>query len=199
MTGSVLWYATRGAGAVSLLLLTAVVVLGVLAALRWRTAAWPRFLTAALHGNLALLAVVFLALHILTAVVDPFTALGWKAAVIPFASSYRTFWLGLGVVAVDLLVAVVITSLVRFLLGYRAWRAAHWVAYACWPIALAHGLGAGSDGGRPWLLAIEVGCGAVVLVAIAVRLAVRPVPGTGGAPPSAGPGGARQSDGAALP
>lgn len=174
MTGSVLWYATRGAGATSLLMLTAVVVLGILGVLRWRTRAWPRFLTAALHRNLALLAIVFLALHIVTAVVDPFTALGWKSAVLPFSSYYRPFWLGLGVVAVDLLVAVVVTSLVRFLLGYRAWRAVHWLAYASWPIALAHGLGTGSDSSRPWLLAIEVGSAAVVLVAILVRLAARP-------------------------
>jgi sulfoxide reductase heme-binding subunit YedZ len=158
---------------VSLALLTAVVVLGILAAVRWRTPAWPRFVTAGLHRNLALLAVVFLALHVATAVVDPFTALGWKAAVLPFSSSYRTFWLGLGVVAVDLLAAIVITSLVRFWLGHRAWRAVHWIAYACWPIALAHGLGTGSDSGRPWLLAIEVGSAALVLAAILVRLAAR--------------------------
>ena len=118
---------------------------------------------------------MFLTLHITSAVVDPFTALGWKAAVVPFSSFYRPFWLGLGVVAVDLLVAVVVTSLVRFLLGYRAWRAVHWLAYACWPIALAHGLGTGSDSSRPWLLAIEVGSAALVLVAILVRLAARPV------------------------
>ena len=174
MTDAVLWYATRGAGATALLLLTAVVVLGILGVLRWRTRAWPRFLTAALHRNLALLAVVFLALHIVTAVVDPFTALGWQAAVLPFSSFYRPFWLGLGVVAVDLLAAVVVTSLLRFVLGYRAWRAVHWLAYASWPIALAHGLGAGSDSSRPWLLTIEVGSAALVLVAILVRLAARP-------------------------
>ena len=80
MTTTWLWYTTRGAGLVSLLLLTAVTVLGVLSVARFEAAGWPRFVTTGFHRNLSLLAVVFLALHIVTAVVDPFTHLGWTAA-----------------------------------------------------------------------------------------------------------------------
>jgi len=170
MTSSILWYATRGAGAVSLILLSSVVALGILSALRWRATAWPRFLTVGLHRNLALLSVVFLALHIVTAVVDPYTSLGWAAALVPFSSYYRTFWLGLGVVAVDLFVALLLTSLLRRAIGPRTWRLVHWVAYACWPVALAHGLGTGTDSTRSWLLAIELVCIAMVLSALAARL-----------------------------
>lgn len=171
MTNSILWYATRGAGATSLILLSTVVALGIVSALGWRSAGWPRFLTTGLHRNLALLSVVFLCIHIVTAVVDPFTALGWTAAVIPFSSSYRTFWLGLGVVAVDLLLALVVTSLLRQLIGHRGWRFVHWLAYACWPIAIVHGLGTGTDPFRPWMMVIEGGCGAMVAIAVCVRLA----------------------------
>jgi methionine sulfoxide reductase heme-binding subunit len=136
MTGVIPWYATRGAGAVSFILLGSVVTLGILSARRWRTAAWPRFLTIGLHRNLALLSVVFLALRIVTAVVDPYTSLGWFAALVPFSSYHRTFWLGLGVVAVDLFAALVLTSLLRQTIGPRTWRLVHWVAYGCWPVAL---------------------------------------------------------------
>jgi predicted ferric reductase len=173
MTDSVLWYATRGAGAVSLVLLTSVVVLGILSALRWRAKAWPRFLTTGLHRNLALLSVLFLGLHIVTAVVDPFTSLGWKAALVPFSSSYRPFWLGLGVVALDLLLALVITSLARRVIGHRSWRFVHWLAYACWPIAVVHGLGTGSDTTQAWMLALDFVCVGAVLVAITGRVARR--------------------------
>src|SRR5207302_2012616 len=83
---------TRGAGVVSLVMLSGVVVLGIVSAMRWQTASWPRFLTTGLHRNLALATLVFLAIHIVTAVVDPFTALGWQAAIIPFSSSYRRLW-----------------------------------------------------------------------------------------------------------
>jgi sulfoxide reductase heme-binding subunit YedZ len=173
MSDTVLWYATRGAGVVSLVLFTAVVVLGILAAVRWQTATWPRFLTTGLHRNVALLAVVFLALHIVTAVVDPFTSLGFVAAAIPFSSPYRRLWLGLGVVAFDLLLAIVISSLLRPFLGHRAWRAIHWLAYASWPIAVVHGLGTGTDSRQLWMTAIDVACIASVVVALCLRVAQR--------------------------
>src|SRR6478672_9454994 len=130
MNDTILWYTTRGAGAVSLVLLSAVVVLGVLSTLRFESASWPRFLTTGLHRNLSLTAVVFLALHIVTAVVDPFTHLGWLAAIVPFDSYYRTFWLGLGGIAFELLLAITVTSVVRRALGHSAWAAVHWLSYA---------------------------------------------------------------------
>jgi sulfoxide reductase heme-binding subunit YedZ len=170
MSNSVLWYTTRGAGTVTLVLLTAVVVLGILSALRAQSANWPGFLTAGLHRNLALMTLVFLALHITTAVIDPFTNLGWAAALIPFASYYRTFWLGLGVIAFELLVAVVVTSLMRNVIGLRAWRAVHWLTYASWPIAVIHGFGTGTDSWSIWLIAITIVCAAAVGAAALYRL-----------------------------
>jgi methionine sulfoxide reductase heme-binding subunit len=170
MNDTLLWYATRGAGAVSLVLLSAVVVLGVSSVRRLEAAGWPRFLVTGLHRNLSLTAVVFLAIHIVTAVVDPFTHLGWVAAVVPFGSSYRTFWLGLGTVAVELLAAIVVTSLVRRLVTQPAWRAVHWLAYACWPMAVVHGWGTGTDSGSAWLLAVNALCMLAVAAAIGVRL-----------------------------
>src|SRR5205823_5951256 len=170
MSNSVLWYTTRGAGAVSLIMLTCVVVLGVLSALRVQSLTWPRFLTTGLHRNLALMTLVFLALHIVTAVVDPFTNLGWTAALVPFASYYRTFWLGLGVISLDLLLAIVVTSLLRGWLGHRAWRVIHWLTYAAWPVGVIHGLGTGTDSWSAWMLAITGACVAAVGIAVYWRL-----------------------------
>ena len=173
MPDTVLWYTTRGAGAVSLVLLSAVVVLGVMSSLRFEVPSWPRFLTTGLHRNLSLTAVVFLALHIVTAVVDPFTHLGWLAAVVPFSSYYRTFWLGLGVIAFELLLAITVTSLVRGLIGLSAWRAIHWLSYASWPIAVLHGFGTGTDTLSTWMLAIDGVCIAAVAGSVAARLMFR--------------------------
>src|SRR2546426_11109373 len=94
MSDTILWYATRGAGVVTLILFSGVVVLGIVSSMRWQTPAWPRFLTTGFHRNLALTTLAFLALHIVTAVVDPFTALGWNASLIPFSSSYRRLVVG---------------------------------------------------------------------------------------------------------
>jgi sulfoxide reductase heme-binding subunit YedZ len=141
----ILWFATRGAGVVSLLLFSAVTCLGILTVMRWRSASWPRFLTAELHRNLALLSVIFLVVHIVTAILDPFVALGWLATVVPFTSEYRPLWVGLGAISLDLLLAIVVTSLLRARVGQRAWRAVHWLAYGAWPLAVLHGIGTGSD------------------------------------------------------
>ena len=150
--GRLLWYLTRGSGLVALVLLTASVVLGVLEVKRWKTERWPRFITAGLHKNLSLLAVVFLGMHIATTVVDGFAPIGWLDAVLPFRSGYRPLWLGLGAVAVDLLIALVVTSLLRGRIGYRAWRAVHWVAYLTWPAAFARSRRATTcgSGGSLW-------------------------------------------------
>jgi sulfoxide reductase heme-binding subunit YedZ len=170
MNDTVLWYATRGAGAVTLILLSAVVILGILSTLRLRSATWPQFLTTGLHRNLALTTLVFLSLHIVTAVVDPYTNLGWTAALIPFSSAYRTFWLGLGAIAFEMLAAIVVTSLIRGVLGHRSWRVIHWLTYAAWPVAVLHGIGTGTDTWSAWMLAITLGCVAAVGIAIVQRV-----------------------------
>jgi sulfoxide reductase heme-binding subunit YedZ len=164
-----LWFLTRGTGVVSLILLTLTVALGVGNVRRTQLAGWPRFVIDAVHRNASLMAVAFLAVHIITAVLDPFAPIKLADAVIPFISAYRPIWLGLGAVAFDLLIAVVITSLWRRRLGYRAWRAIHWAAYACWPIAVVHGLGTGTDAKTKWMLIITGACVIVVILAVAAR------------------------------
>jgi len=166
---STYWYLTRSTGAVALVLLTLAVAVGVADAQRWSTPRWPRFVVDSLHRNVSLLAMVFLVLHILTSVLDSFAPISLVDAFIPFAGSYRPFWLGLG--AFDLLIAVTITSLVRQRMGFATWRAVHWLTYASWPLALLHGFGTGSDvksGG--WLLALSVGCLGIVLAAVLARV-----------------------------
>jgi len=172
-----IWFLTRGTGLVSVVLLTASVVLGITQSVRWATDSWPRFIIAALHKNVSLLVTVFLGVHIATAVIDGFAPIGWLDAVIPFRSGYRPIWLGLGALAFDLLIALIITSLLRVRLGYRAWRVVHWAAYACWPLALVHGLGTGTDTAARWALAVTAGCFIAVGAALTWRLAnARPEP-----------------------
>ena len=169
-SGPGLWYATRATGLVTLLLLTASVVLGILTAARVTGVAWPRFLTIGLHRNLSLLVLVFLALHVGTTVVDSYTAISLADAFVPFMSSYKTVWLGLGAVAADLLIALAVTSLLRQRIGHRAWRAVHWCGYLCWPVALVHSAGIGTDAGKSWVFYLTVGCVAVAAGALAVRV-----------------------------
>jgi hypothetical protein len=172
-----LWYLTRGTGAVALLLLTASLAFGIADVARWSSPRWPRFVIDAVHGTLSLTAVVLVIAHVITSVLDPFAPIRLTDAVVPFAGRYRPLWVGLGAVAFDLLLALVVTSLLRRRIGVRAWRVVHWTAYACWPLALAHTLGTGSDVRRGWMLVLALGCTAVVLIAIGVRVAATPTRG----------------------
>jgi sulfoxide reductase heme-binding subunit YedZ len=156
---------------VTLLLLTAVVALGIVTAgSAARSRIWPRFVSAGLHRNLSLFALVFLLAHVIAAVADPYAKLGWRDAAIPFVSAYRPFWLGLGVVSGELVLALVVTSALRPLLGFRAWKAVHWLAYASWPVAIFHSLGTGTDAPATWSLAIVAGSALTVVAAVAWRL-----------------------------
>ena len=171
MSHQILWFATRGAGIVSLLLFTAVTCLGLLAVVRWQSPSWPRFLTVELHRTLALLSLIFLGVHIVTAVLDPFTSLGWLAAILPLASTYRPLAVALGVIALDLMLALVITSLLRERIGQRAWRAVHWLAYGAWPLAVLHGVTAGTDTPAAWTWAVNGVCVLAVGGSLAWRIA----------------------------
>ena len=168
---SVYWYLTRSTGVVALLLLTLAIAIGVADVQRWSTARWPRFVVDSLHRNVSLLAMVFLALHILTSVLDSFAPISLIDAFVPFTGSYRPFWLGLGAVSFDLLLAVTITSLLRQRMGFASWRAIHWLTYASWPVALLHGFGTGSDvKSGAWMLVLSVGCLAMVVAAVLARV-----------------------------
>jgi len=164
------WYLTRGTGVVALLLVTAAVVIGIVASLRAGGGRSPRFVIAGLHRNISLLTVAFIAAHVVTTVLDGYAPIGMLDAVVPFGSSYRPIWLGLGTVAFDIILALVITSLVRVRLGLRTWRLIHWFAYACFPIAVLHALGTGSDATRTWMLDLVIGCIGAVAIAAFTRL-----------------------------
>jgi sulfoxide reductase heme-binding subunit YedZ len=169
MSTDTLWYLARGSGAVALMMFTVVVALGIATRSGRSFAGLPRLVVASVHRSASLLGVVFLTIHITTLMFDPYAQLKLVNLVVPFTSSYRSFWVGFGALALDLVVAIVVTSLLRERIGRRAWRAVHWFAYAMWPIALIHGIGSGTDRSRIWMLGIDAVCVLTVLV-VAVRV-----------------------------
>lgn len=160
-----LWFVSRGSGLALLAAFSAVVVLGVAVRMGSAPRGWSRLAIGELHRTLALFSVAFLVLHVVTAIVDPYVTIGWAATVLPFASPYRPLAIGLGALAVDLGGAVLVTSLVRRHLGYRAWRAVHWLAYLAWPAAFWHSVTAGTDLRIWWAAVVEWGCAAAVATA----------------------------------
>jgi methionine sulfoxide reductase heme-binding subunit len=171
------WYLMRASGFVAFGLLTLTVVLGIANVARWERGRWARAVAALVHQNASLLAVVFLVIHVLTAISDKYVSIPALAVFVPGLSGYDPLWTGLGALSLDIMLALILTSLLRARVGHRTWRVVHWLAYVSWPVALVHAIGAGSgdgvDTGHLWATAIYVGLGLLVAVAIAVRLATK--------------------------
>jgi methionine sulfoxide reductase heme-binding subunit len=162
-----MWYFARGTGAAAFVLLTITLLCGIAAS---RGVLRPRFVVQELHRNLTLIAVAFLAIHIALVVIDGYVPIRLVDAIIPFRSGYRPLGVGLGAVALDLLIAVTVTSLLRARIGLRTWRGLHWVAYALWPVALGHALLTGTDRGATWMMGIAAAGAIAVAAAGSARL-----------------------------
>jgi DMSO/TMAO reductase YedYZ heme-binding membrane subunit len=176
LTTPVLWYLSRASGIVSLILFTVVMAFGILTATRVGGRSLPRFAVAELHRRLSLLAVVFLAIHVASTVLDTYVNVGIISVFVPGTSHYKTLYVALGTVALDLMVAVAITSLLRQRISHSAWRAIHWVAYLAWPIALIHAIFIGTDLRFGWMDILVGACVVTVLAAVAWRLWAHPHP-----------------------
>jgi len=178
MEGPFLWYLNRGAGAVTLVLLSLTLALGLLAPGGQPARGVPRFVTQALHRHLALLASVLLGAHVVAAVVDEYVHITWWQAFVPVGATYEPLWMGLGAVALDLLLVVAVTSALRRRLRPRTWRLLHRSAWPMWALALSHGVGMGTDLRDGWWL-VTVGSALLVAGALLwrfVRLLHDPAP-----------------------
>lgn len=169
---AVTWETARAGGFAAYALLSLAVVIGLVLSNRWHSPRWPRVITNELHGYLSLLALVFLAFHVLAVAVDPFTHFGLAEVLVPLVSHYRPLWLGLGLVALYLLLAVWVTTLLRRRIGHRAWRRTHVLAFAVYGAATVHGLGTGSDTRTAWGTAVYVSSVTLVALLAARRLLV---------------------------
>ena len=181
MSSTAFWYASRATGIVALLLLTAVLVLGILVNRQGRLPGLPRFAVTGIHRNLSLLSVAFIAVHVLTAVLDTFVSIPLAAGIVPFASGYERLWLALGAISLDIMLAMIVTSLLRGRMNRLLWRAIHLLAYLSWPIAFAHSIGSSKDLQQGWMLVMAIGCALIIAAAVIWRLAhaARQVPRAG--------------------
>ncbi len=173
------WYMTRSTGLLALVLLSATVVLGLVSTVGWTSPRWPRFVSQGLHRNLSLFCICLVAVHVITTIADGYVPITVADAFVPFISPYRPIWVGLGALAFDLLLAVAVTSGLRRHIGAGVWRSVHWLAYICWPVAMLHGLGSGSDTRLSVGLLVYLLCAAGVAAALAWRLVSVPSPSAG--------------------
>ncbi len=161
-------------GVFALIALTAAVAAGLVATDNIVMAPAGRVVSQAVHRALSLAAVGFLATHVLLEILAHRSRV--LDAVVPFLASGRTLYVGLGTLASDLVLLILVTGVARrrFAAHWPAtWRAIHAGAYLGWPLAIVHGL----QGGRPAQPYVDWSYGAC-LAAVALALVIRLVSAT---------------------
>jgi sulfoxide reductase heme-binding subunit YedZ len=164
------WYAARAAGITAYLLVSGVVLLGLTMAAKKQFARWPRFTVEDVHRFGGLLVGSFVTIHVAAVAIDAWLPFSLQSIVVPFISRYRPLWVGLGIAAAELLVALAVTNHYRRRLSYRFWRRAHYLNFAVWLAATFHGLGSGTDRSAPWALGVYAAAVSAVTAAIVWRV-----------------------------
>ncbi len=168
------WYVARAGGVVAYVLLSAVVALGLAMAGKMRLDRWPKFAIESVHRFGGILVGVFIAIHVVAVAIDAYLPFSLTSLLVPFTAKYRPLWIGLGIVGMELLVALAFTNHYRNTrLSYQTWRRIHYVNFVVWSAATLHGVGSGTDRSAPWLIAIYAVAVAVVCGLIAWRVARR--------------------------
>lgn len=164
------WYAARAGGLAAYLLLSAVVVLGATMARKRTLERWPRFALEDVHRFGGLLVGAFVTVHVVAIAIDSYLPFSLGQIVVPFVDRYRPLWVGLGIVAAELLLALAVTNHYRDRLSHRFWRRAHYLNLVVWTAATVHGIASGTDRSAVWLLAVYAPAAGAVTAAIASRL-----------------------------
>ncbi len=170
-----IWYAARAAGVAAYVVLSIVVSLGLTLGGKAQTRRWPRFSVEEIHRFGGLLVGSLIGVHVLAIAADSFLPFSLTQLLVPFTSTYRPLWTGLGIAAAELLVALAITNHYRRRLPYRFWRRAHYLNFAVWAFASLHGLMGGTDRGAVWLAILYGVSVATVLMLLLWRFGRRVV------------------------
>lgn len=178
-TSPYFWYTTRATGFVALILFTLVVSLGTFVANRIGGTYVGRFELNELHRSITMVAIVFLVVHIVSTLVDSYVPTGWFSAFVPFTSNYKPLDVALGALALDLILAVWVSSLLKARIANQSWRFIHWFSWLALASAITHSFLTGTDSRSTWGLALGLACTAVALCAALWRYFARPTRAAG--------------------
>lgn len=163
------WILARASGLTAYVLLTASVLAGLVLKSRPLGTRLRAAAVADTHRTLAFLGLGFVAAHGLTLVLDSTVRITPLALVVPGLTGYRPLATAAGVIAAELMVLVYASFSLRRRIGARNWRRLHWATYGIFALGTAHGLAAGTDTSRPWVLALYLGAVGAVATATAWR------------------------------
>ncbi len=167
------WLASRSAGVVALLAITASVILGLLMANGLPRRRGATRVMVSLHESTALVGLVAIAVHGVTLLGDPWMHATLGQLAVPFTIEYRPLWTSLGIIGGWIAVLLGLSFYARRRIGMKLWRKLHRATVVAWALSLAHTIGAGTDAGEAWLQ-VTMLSGSVAIVFLFLR---RTVPG----------------------
>jgi hypothetical protein len=156
-------------GVLALVALTTAVGVGIVATDRIVMTPGHRVIAQAVHRAVSFGALAFLITHIVLEILAHRSHV--IDAVVPFLAQGRRFYIGLGTIASDLVVILIISGIARGRFASRRpwmWRAIHAVAYLAWPLSIVHGLLAGRRA-HPYVDWSYGACVALVALALMIR------------------------------
>jgi predicted ferric reductase len=128
-----------------------------------------------LHKLISLSVLVFTALHVAGLMLDSYLKISLLESLLPFTTSYRPEWTGLGTIALYLLLAVIISAMLSARLGYKIWRAVHYITFGLFFVTMLHGLMAGTDSKSMWTQVMYMVTGFIVIFLATTRFINRDV------------------------
>jgi len=164
------WYAARASGMVAYLLATMSVLFGLATSTQLGQRMLGKANVADVHRVLSLLTLFAIGGHTMFLALDQYASFGLSDLLIPFITWYRPVWTGFGILAAYLTFALYLSFGIRSIIGYRAWRAFHYAAFAVFALGTMHGLFAGTDTSAAWALAIYVSAAVAVSCMLAYRI-----------------------------
>jgi sulfoxide reductase heme-binding subunit YedZ len=167
------WYTARAAGITAYVLLSGVVLVGLTMGAKKTFPSWPRFAVEDVHRFGGLLVGTFVSIHVVAIALDAWLPFSLGSLIVPLTSSYRPLWVGLGIAAAELLLAIAVTNHYRRRLRYTTWRRIHYLNLGVWWAATLHGLGSGTDRSSLWLLGLYGVAAASVSAGIVWRVTRR--------------------------
>lgn len=170
MWNALTWNIARAGGLTAYVLLTFAIAVGLALTLHWQSSRWPRLINSELHNFLSLLGLIFTLVHVLAIWIDPFTHFAWSEVLIPFASTYHTFWMTLGILAFYLGLAIGLSTWLRPRIGYQWWRRFHILTLLLYALVTLHGVFIGSDSDTWWATALYIGSILLVGTLLVLRL-----------------------------
>jgi sulfoxide reductase heme-binding subunit YedZ len=161
------WITSRAAGSAALVLSSLSVCLGLLMGGRLvkRRAGDLRVA----HEALSLATIAALLVHGLSLLGDSFLHPSLGEIAIPFLGSYKTLWTSAGIIAFWCLLALGLSYYARGRIGQARWRRLHRFTALAWLLGVVHALGAGTDSGQTWFLAMVVIVAAPAVLLLLIR------------------------------